>query len=874
MRCWRRNRREEDLERELRADLELEAEEQRERGLSAEAAGFAARRALGNAALVKEEVRAMWGWTWASQLAQDVTYGLRTIARNGTFSAAAVLSLALGIGANTAIFTLIDALMLRTLPVADPGGLVQVKMEGQGDSFSYPVVRALAERRDIFAGVGGFSGASFNVDSREGAQRVTGAWVSGGFYAALGLEPLAGRLLGPEDDRPGAPPAAVLAYGYWESRFGRDYGVVGRSITVEGKPVMVVGISPRGFAGANVGDAANLTMALGVLTQIFPERATSLEPGSQWLRILARLRPGMAMEQARARLAVVWPQMASVAVTPRMYPPRREALLHSKMDLSEGGTGYSHLRSQFRRPLNILLAVTGLVLLIACANFANLLLARGTARAKEIALRFAIGASRGRVVRQLLTESAMLSAMGAAAGVAAAGAASRLLITMLSSGRRDAVMLDVRPDERVLLFASAIAVVTGILFGLVPALRTTARATAAVRTARGQGRLLPALVSAQVALSLILLMGAGLFVRTLHNLEALDPGFRSEGVVLVNLEGRRAGYKGERLSALYAELLERFSHVPGVVSASVSSNTPLSGGVYSEPVSINGQPPTKESAHVNLVAPRYFETLGTPLVQGRDVSAGDRIGSAGVAVVNEEFARRFLEGPALGQRVSIPNPRYDSFEIVGVVKGTAAQSLRQAAPPALYLPAFQFPEMIGAAYFEVRVQGSPARTAGLLREELRARFPAMPAQFLVEPLTEQVRRTLIQERLLAALGTCFGALALVLAGVGLYGLLAFAVARSTREIGIRMALGARREEVLGWVLVRALKLLAYGVVVGIPAAWAAARLIGSMLFGLDTTDLPTTLAAAGLLGATALAAAWIPARRAARLDPMAALRYE
>ncbi len=881
MMWWKRKQHEHDLERELRSHLDLEVEERLHDGLSPRDARYAAQRALGNTALIQENTRAMWTWASLDPLTKDLRYAFRTIRNNAAFSTAAILSLALGIGANTAIFSLIDALLLRSLPVRNPAELVQLFLVEQGhlgNSFGYPSIGALASLTDTFAGVGGFTSASFNVTSPEGTERVSGAWVTGGFYPALGLEPFAGRLLTPDDDRPGAPPAAVLSYSYWENRFARDFGVVGRSFELEGKPVAIVGISPRGFDGANVGDRANVTLALAALPQLFPERFQQLESGSQWLRVLARPRPGVSIAKAKARLAVAWPSMASIATTPRMNARRRQVILNSTIDLDSGATGFSYLRDQFRRPLLILMAVTGLVLLIACANFANLLLARGAARSKEIALRFAIGAGRGRIVRQLLTESLTLSSMGAAMGIGLAAIGSRVLVTLIPGSRP--VVLDLHPDARVLLFSTAIALATGLLFGLVPALRATAigpgvalKADAGI-TPRTRSRLLPALVVCQVALSLMLLIGAGLFVRTLENLESVDPGFRSEGVLLVSVDPRRAGYKDAQLATLDQELLHQFERLPGVLSASLSSNTPLSGGVWSEPVSINGQPPTKESAHVNLITPRYFETMGTPLVLGRNFDEGDRAGAPGVAIVNEAFARRFLEGPPLGQRVSIPNPRFGAFEIAGVVKDSLAQSLREPAPPCVYLPAFQYPEMIGAASFELRAEGSLARTSDLVRDQLRARFQAMPAEVRVEPLSAQVGRTLAQERMLAALGACFGVLALVLAAVGLYGLLAYTVARSTSEIGIRMALGAQRSEVLSLIFGGSLRLLAFGVALGIPAAWAASRLISSMLYGMSVTDLLTNLGATLLLATAALPAALLPALRASRVDPTVALRYE
>ncbi len=883
MRLWHRNRREDELEREIQTHLDLEAEEQRAAGVAEDRARHAARRAFGNAALIREDVRAVWTWTWLERLRQDVRYGLRALRNRPAFSAAAILSLALGIGANTAIFSLIDALLLRSLPVRNPAELVQVLLVEQGrrgDSFGYPAIRGLAARTDVFEGLCGFSGASFNVTSREGIERVSGAWVTGGYYQTLGLTAVAGRLLTPDDDLPGAPPAAVLSYAYWESRFARNFGAVGQTIQIEGTPVRIAGVGPPGFSGANVGEVADLTLALAALPQLIPERAPQLESGSQWLRVLARPRPGVSIAQAKARLAVIWPQMASVATTPQMNPKRREVLLASSIDLIPGGTGYSYLRRQFQQPLLVLLGATGLVLLIACANFANLLLARGAARSREIALRFAIGARRGRIVRQLLTESVMLSSIGAALGIGLAGLASRSLVVLLSSGHA-AVQLDLEPDARVLLFTSAVALATGILFGLVPALRATAAGPGPALkgglavAARTRSRLLPALVIFQVALSLVLLIGAGLFAGTLRNLERLDPGFRHEGVLLVNLNAQRAGYRGPRLATLYEDLLGRFRRLPGVADASLSSNIPLSGGYWSEPVSINGQPPTKESVQVNSVTSRFFETMGTPLVLGRDFTARDGEGAPAVAIVNETFVRRYFpDGHPLGQQIAIARQASRPMQIVGVVADTVAFSLREPAPPYLYLPYFQYPAAIGFATFEIRANGSLARPAALVRDEIRAQFPGIPAHVQVEPLTAQVERTLAQERLLAALGACFGGLALILAAVGLYGLLAYTVTRLTNEIGIRIALGAERGEVLWLVLKSALKLLTAGVVLGLPAAWAGSRLVASMLFGLTATDPLTIAGATVLLGATAVVAALLPARRASRVDPMVALRYE
>jgi len=868
-----------EVEEELRFHLEMAEQDALRRGAS----DREARLRTGQPAQAADSLRDQWTIGWLRDLFADTRYGARILGRSPLFTAAAIGSLALGIGANTAIFSLMDALLMRFLPVHNPSELVELTLVEQGrrvNSFSYPPIAALAAQKDIFSGVAGCTTYSFDFTSGAETMRLPGAWVTGEFYRMLGVEPFAGRLIAPRDDRPGATPVAVLSYAYWRSRFAGDFGVIGRTIQIENQPVLVIGISPRGFDGAIVGSTANLTLPLGVLPQLFPERSRMLDATAQWMRVLARPRTGVSTAQAKARLGVVWPRIAPLATTPRMNRSRRDALLNSSIDLMPGGSGFSDLRSQFRRPLGVLLAITALVLLIACANFANLLLARGTTRVREIALRFAIGASRARVIRQLLTESVLLSAAGAALGLLFAGIAGRSLLAVLSTGGFNPIALDLRPDARVLLFTTMIALSTGILFGLVPALRATATGPAAALKGgsgiapRTRTRLLPALVVSQVALSLTLLIGAGLFVRTFQNLLERDPGFRSEGVLLVEVDARPAGFKGSRLTKFYEQILNSFRQIPGVISASVSVYTPLNGGDWSDSVAINGQM-TSESVHLNLTGPHYFETLGTPLVLGRDFGEADRAGAPYTAIVNEAFVRKYLpDGHPLGQQIAIAFPARATLEVVGVVKSTVAQSLREEAPPFLYLSYFQFEEQITSSTFEIRAQGRLATTAAVVHDQLRARFAGTSAQTREQTLTEQVARTLVQERTLATLGGAFGVLALILAAVGLYGLLAYLVARSTNEIGIRMALGAQRGELLALVLKGALRLLAFGVAMGVPVAWIATRWIGAMLFGLRGTDPAITALAAALLAATALAAALIPALRAARVDPLTALRYE
>jgi predicted permease len=850
------SRRDDDLDDEIRQHLRMAAED---RGVEA------ARREFGNVALIKEVTREMWGWTSLERFAQDLRYAFRCMRRSPAFTLTAVLSLALGIGANTAIFTLIDALLLRSLPVHEPQRLVQLITYQNGkpvDSFSYPVVGALADQKDLFSALGGFSGARFNIGTVDLVERTPGAWVSGDYYQMLGLQPALGRLIAPADDKPGAPPVSVITDDYWQRRFARDPSVVGRTILIESVPVTIVGVSPPGFSGANVGEVAEVTLPLSSYSQLFPEMTGRLSAFSQWLRILARPRPGISMAQVKARLQVIWPQVVNFAVNPLMPPPRRKALLTSTLDAIPGATGWTYLRNQFQRPLLILMALVGMVLLIACANVANLLLARAQARRREIAIRLAIGATRARVIRQLLTESVLLASLGAAVAFAFAGITSRLLVRLLSTWR-GAVFLDLTPDARVLAFTAALALVTGIIFGIAPALFATAARP------NSRTRLNSSLVVAQVAVSFILLIGAGLFVRTFANLDRLDPGFRHEGVLIVESDIHH-GITPTRL-AFYRDALQQIEQLPGVASASLASNTPLSGGWISMPAAVNGQSPSGETVHVYFVAPKFFETMRTPLLAGRDFTDRDDKSSAGVAIVNQAFVARFLPaGHALGQRVSLARVADSGVPIVGVAKDMISQSLREAPPPTVYLPLFQRQTEFPA--FVVHAAGSLTRVASELRRVLQ---PGMPgAAIQIHTMTAQVEAAVVQERLMATLAAGFGGLALILAAIGLYGLLAYTVARRTSELGIRMALGAGRASLIWLILQNALRLLAIGLLAGILAAIAASRWIASLLFGLTATDPSTIVIAAAVLLGAGLLAGYPPARRATRIDPMSCLRCE
>jgi predicted permease len=872
---WRRKQREADLDRELRSHLETEAEEQGDL--------YAARRVLGNIGRVKEDVRAAWGWTWLERFGQDLRYALRTMRQSPGFTATAVLSLALGIGANTAIFSLIDALMLRWLPVRDPQELVQLTMRSAGtnepgENFSYPVVRALANQKEIFAGLCGFSSGGFLVGLPGSVQEVPGAWVTGGYYETLGLNPSLGRMLTPEDDQPGGPLVAVISYGYWERQFGRNPGIAGQTLPISGIPVTIVGVSPRGFEGANVGSKADITMPLALLARINPDSAPLLLPGNFWLRVLARPQKGISITQAKARLAAVWPDLSEVAVPAGARPARKKAMAEATFEFAPGGTGYTFLRRMFRKPLLVLMAMVAVVLLIACANVASLLLARASARQHEIAVRLAIGAGRARVLRQLLTESTLLALFGAAFGIGLAWLAGHFLLNVLSSGPVK-IIFDLTPDWHVLGFTIAVAIATGILFGLAPAFQGVAAGPSPAlkddaRMSRSRSRLLSSLVSVQVALSLLLLIGAGLFMRTLQNLESFDPGFRRQGILLADVDGKREGYHDRRLGEFYEELLEQIQRLPGVVSASLSDHTPLSNTRWTEAVALPGQPlPSEDNAEFAAIGPRYFETIQTPILRGREFSSRDAGPIPTVAVVNEAFVRSYFpDQDAVGRHISssIRRPSTD-LEIVGVVKDAVSIVLGIPASEMVFVPAFQdLPP--NSATLEIRAAGSVGQIASSVRTALQRKLPNAPIE--VRLFSAQVDAALVQQRTMAILAGTFGALALILACIGLYGLIAYSVARRTKEMGIRMALGAQRRRVIAMVLKSAIRLVVIGIALGLPAACFASRWVESMLFGLTPTDPATMTGAAVILAAAALLAAYLPARRASRVDPMTALRHD
>jgi putative ABC transport system permease protein len=869
------------LDQELQSHLDMSIEWHLRQGLTPEQARRQALLDFGGVEQTRQNYRDQRGLPMLENTFQDVRYGLRLLAANRSFTSMAVLSLALGIGANTAIFSLMYALLLRPLPVPNPGGLVQVEITIAGrnsDSFSYPVIQALAERKDVFAALGGYSGATFTVGPPSQATRTPGAWVSGGFYAALQLSPAAGRLLIPDDDRPGAPMAAVITDAYWDRHFQRSPGAIGSTVLVEGHPVTIVGVTPAGFTGANVGEVADLTLPFQAMPQLFPDRQGLLQAGNQFNRILARPAAGLSLKQASTRLKEIWPSMAQVSVMPQTPEKRREAMLASTLDLTSGGTGWTPLRNQFSKPLYVLMAIAALLLLLACINVANLLLARSAARRQEFAIRLAIGASRPRIVRQLLIESLLLSCIGAALGLTVAEFGSRLLLAQVPGNLK----LEVGLNLPVLAFAVAAAIVTGMLFGMAPALRSTTALALRTSSTAGQarGRLGGSLVTVQVALSLLLLIVAGLFTRTLHNLQMVDPGFRDEGVLMVDVDARRGLHAGPeanaRAAAVFRDGLQTLAAVPGVSAAAVSNFTPISGGYWSQPVSVNGKSVSDADVVFFAVSPGFFTVLSMPLRTGRDFSIRDDASAPPVTIVNEEFVRRFL--PAghnpIGQEVSAADSRFwKNMQIVGVAGNSRPYSLREPVRPCIYVPFFQQPpDRLGFGTFEVKASGALRAVSADLQQALRRQFPGVPLQ--IRTFTAQVENSIRGSIVMAQLTGFFGLLALLLGAVGIYGLLAYAVSQRTSEIGIRMALGAEPAAVVRMMLARGMRLVAAGILIALPVAWWASRLFAALLYGMKPFDPGTVAAAVAILIVVALAAGFGPARRAAKVDPMAALRQD
>ena len=804
--------------------------------------------------------------TTLQNLWQDIRYALRTMRRNPAFTAVAVLSLSLGIGANTAIFSVMYKVMLRRLPVEHPEQLVELlhrlPREGhRGNSFSRQAYQDLRGHNHTLSALIAASASSIDV---RGAglelEKVDGAYVDGRYFPVLGMQAAIGRLIGPDDDRVGAAASAVavLSWSYWNGRFRADPAILGKRIFVQDVPVTIVGVGPRGFEGWQVGSRRDVWLPL------------AMAPRNTQLQLVGRLKPGVSLEQAHAELAILDHRTILEEAKTSTNPFTREIVL----DLEPAGAGLtSRMREEYAKPLVVLMAVVALLLLIACANVASLLLARGAAREREMALRVSLGAGRFRLLRQVLTESVLLSAMGVLPGILLAYFGTSVLVQIVTSGR-NRIELQATPEAAVLLLTACASLLTGLLSGLAPALRASASAPVSSLREMGKAgetgfrRLFgKSLVAMQVALSLVLLSAAGLFVSRLSNLENLDMGFQRDRVLLVTLDPARSGYDGERLSRAYQELLARLQGIPDVRSATLSAVTPMSGAGAAHNATVEGYqaaPAENRLLAENWVAPKYFDTLGTPLLDGRDFNSRDRAGPR-VAIVNRLMARYYFGNDSpLGRHVTFDGDGRP-YEIVGVVGDAKYGEIREKTWRTIYLDTFQ--ESWVGSQFCLRTSVNPAAVVPAVRRTVREALHTVPV-LRVTTLTDQVDASIIPERLVALLSGMFAVLGSVLAAVGLYGLLAYTVARRFHEIGIRMALGATRGDVTRMVLADALAMVLAGLAIGAPIALWGKRFAASLIQDLPAGSIVPIVAAGLTMIAVALLAAYVPARRASRVDPM------
>ncbi len=863
----------------------------------------------------RDDRRDRWGLAAPETAFQDLRYGLRALRRSPIFTAAVILTLALGIGANTAIFTLLDRVVLRRLPVARPAelyvlgsrsGMGTMRSDGVPDRdtslFSYPLYQDLRRhsapsarlrRDDVFSGLAAVSSFPVNAYlSPDGSPRPGGRGaavekaearlVSGDFFAVLGVPAILGRTLGRDDNRtPGAHPVAVVSHGFWTRRLGRDPDVVGRTLHLNGGEYTVLGVAAPEFFGVTVGHSTDLWVPLAMQAQLMRGPSDLEDRNTMWLRLLGRRRPDVPPAQAAARIDELFHRLLIAEAGAEVTAQIRAEVGKLTIELVPFAKGFSRLRSRYSRPLVLLMTVVGLVLLIACANVGNLQLARAAKRSREMAVRLALGAGRRRLLRQLLTESLVLALLGGALGLVVARWTVRLLLGLISGD--SPLPLDVALDLRVLGFTVAASLLTALAFGLAPALQATGveigssltRRIGGAGGPRRGGRLRRVLVVSQVAVTLFLLVGAGLFLRSLSNLRSQDPGFRTDGLLLVEIDPQGAGFAEAELPGLYDRLVERIEALPDVESASGSLFALLTGSRWVTDAAVDGFAAGGDDSLIELtfVTAHYFETVGATLLAGRPLGEGDRSGAPRVAVVNETFARHFFpERSTVGGRFGTEGEASSrEIEIVGMVRDLRSHDLRQDAPRQVYLPVAQQPDYLGS--LEVRTRRDPAAVATPVRSAVAEAAPGLPV-LAVRTLRSQLDRSLRQERLLGSLTGVFALLALLLASIGLYGVLAYGVTQRTHEIGIRMAIGAPRHRVLWMVLGTALGWVGIGVVLGLAAALAAGRLVASLLFGLVPYDPATILLATAALVLVAALAAYLPARRASRLDPLLALRDE
>jgi predicted permease len=836
---------------------------------------------------------------WLENCWQDIRHGGRLLARSPGFFTVATLSLALGIGANTAIFQLLDAVRLRLLPVPHPEQLAELQIAENehccsgnfSDRFSnltYAQWEQIREHQQAFSGIFAWGDQQFNLAKGGDVRFAQGLWVSGDYFKTLGVQPLMGRMLAAEDDRAGCgSPGAVISHAFWQREFGGDANAIGKKISLDGHPVEVVGVAPASFFGLEVGRNFDVIVPICAEPWINGEDSHLGKLHHWWLAVIGRLKPGWTVAKATSQANAMSPAVFE-NVPPNYRPQEAKYYTQYKLKALPAGSGVSSLRERYQEPLWLLLGLAGLVLLIACANLANLTLARASTREREMAVRLAIGADRGRLIRQLLAESLLLTAIGAVAGAVLAQFLSRYMVAFLTTSDNP-LFVDLGADWRVFGFTAGIAVLTCILFGLTPALRASGAVPASAMRAssrgltadRGKFGLRRALVISQVALSLVLLVGALLFAGSMRNLLTLDAGFRENNLLITGLDISRANLPAARRGPFYRELLERVRTTPGVEQAASAGIVQGLGNGWNEAIEIPGEDPEQAKKRriypwFDRVSAGYFRTMGTPMLAGRDFDERDTPTSPVVAIVNQEFARKFYGGQnPIGKGFRIeggPGEPQPLYQIVGLVKDSKYQSLREPFKPIAYVAASQDKEPGLGTTIIVRSTAPLGSLLAAVRRTVLEENPEISLEFRV--FRAQLRNSLLRERLMATLSGFFGFLAVVLATIGLYGVMSYMVARRRGEIGIRMALGANRGDVLGLVLREAGMLLAVGLVIGTGLAIAVGRTASSMLFGLKPTDPVTIGISVGLLAVVAIIASFLPAMRAARLEPMLALREE
>jgi predicted permease len=905
---------ERDVDEEIEFHLAMRARRLVESGLDPAAARVEALRQFGDLSAVRTECltidhqreRAMKRANHFDELRQDAAYAVRTLGQHRGFAAIVMLILALGIGANTAMFTLVDALLLRALPVSHPEQLITIGdptrtgslSEGtpRADLASYPLYADLRDQSHSVSGLyaSGRTGRLDVIVDRDSAgsarpaaeaEHPHGRLVSGNYFAVLQIRAAVGRTFAADEDRvPGDDPVVVISHDYWQRRFAGDRSAVGRTISVNGTPLTIIGVTPPGFTGDIVGQPMDIWIPLMMQPSIMPHNAWLTDRTISWLLLMGRLKPGVTLEQARGDFATLVKRSLTTNATGDQIGGIERDLRTTPVQVESGARGFSYFRRAYAPALLTLMAAVGLVLLVACANIANLMLARAAARGREMSVRMALGAGRLRLIQQLLTESVILAAAGGALGLLVAYWGSSALLR-LAAGGSNPIPLDAHLDSRVLAFTLALSVVTAILFGLVPALRATRVELATALRTQGRGvagthgkpgklALGKLLVVAQVALSMLLLVGTGMLVRSTQRLQSADLGLARDELVIAEVDAQRAGYTGPRLIALVRDLTERIERFPGGASVSGSENGIVSGTESGTTLQVEGytaRADTDTLVAYDDVGPSYFRAIGAHLLQGRDFEARDNETGPKVAVVNETAARFFFpQGDVIGRHVTTDS---STWEIVGVVADVQGQGVREPAARRLYFPMVQMTQLPGRFKMEIRATGDPARLAVPVRRALQAADPSLVV-LSVDPLTGLIRDSISRDRMVAQVVSFFGALALVLAALGLYGVMAYATIRRTSEFGLRMALGAKPGDVTRLMLRETLILTIGGVIIGLPVALMATRLLESQLFEVGLLDLPSIALAVVVLSISAAVAGFIPAMRASRVPPLEALRVE